>query len=285
MTEPARHTGDIPVNQAVILSEEQSNPAPGGATLRTSVCDNKYVLQIKRISSHSNPVVLRVFTKDADDEGFSAVINSFSFNTISTSSFTTVLLYDEDSNEICFDADDNIAFIQPFYFSEEIEFDVRLYNVSGSLPTTSENIFWDDGERYYYSLYPAASGSCENQNPDYCCDYNFEAQSVASSIGDMQFAFVWDGGGGVYTLSVPPTDSDSHNSTNCGPILVSWKPEDDHVTSNGYGALEFDCDNAEYEWIIGDTYGYHGVLLDPNGRMCFLEYCLADINFLHAYLG
>ncbi len=222
MTEPARHTGDIPDIQAIVLTPEESNPTPGTATLRFSVCDNKYVLQIKRISSHSNPVVLRVFTKDADDEGFSAVINSFSFNTISTSSFTTVLLYDEDSNEICFESTDNIAFIQPFYFSEEIEFQARLYNVSGSLPTTAETILWEESERYYYSLYPAASGSCENQNPDYCCDYNFEAQSVASSIGDMQFAFVWDGGGGVYTLSVPPTDSDSHNSTNCGPILVSW---------------------------------------------------------------
>lgn len=269
MTEPARHTGGIPDIQAVVLSPEESNPKPGGATLR-GTCDNDYVLQIRRISSHTGPIALRVFTKDADDEGYSAVINVMNLNAISGSIWVTVLLYDEDNNEICFSADDNMGFIQPFDFDEDIEFEVRLYNVSGTTNTTPETILWDAMDKFYYTMYSVSSGNPINMNPDHCCDYNLEAQSVASSVGEMRIVFAWDGGA-TYDLSVPPTETDSHNSTNCGPILSSWL-EEDHVTANGYGALEFTCDNTEYSWTIGDVDDIHGVLLDPDGRMCELEY-------------
>ncbi|MCF8239595.1 MAG: hypothetical protein K9I85_15640 [Saprospiraceae bacterium] len=214
MTEPARRPSGIPDNQAIILSPEESNPKPGGATLR-GTCDKDYVLQIRRISSHTGPIALRVFTKDADDEGNSAVINAMNLNAISNSIWVTVLLYDEDNNEICFDEDDDLAFIQPFDFDEDIEFEVRLNNVSGTTNTTPETILWDAMDKFYYTMYLVSSGDCINQNPDHCCAYYLEAQSVASSVGDMQFVFVCDAGGGVFTLSVPPTDSDSHNSTNC----------------------------------------------------------------------
>ncbi len=269
MTEPARHPSGIPDNQAIILSPEESNPKPGGATLRGN-CDNDYVLQIRRISSHTGPIALRVFTKDADDEGYSAVINVMNLNAISNSIWVTVLLYDEDNNEICFDEDDDLAFIQPFDFDEDIEFEVRLYNVSGTTNTTPETILWEASERYYYTMYPVASGNCINNNPDYCCDYSFGAQSVASSIGEMRFVFAWDSGA-TYDLPVPPNNSDTHSSTNCGAILVSWM-DDDHNTGNGAGDLEFDCDNTDYFWQIGDTQDTHGILLDPNGRMCRIEF-------------
>ncbi len=270
MTEPARHTGEIPVIQAVILSEEQSNPVPGGATLR-GTCDLDYVLQIRRISTHTGSITLRVFTKDADDAGYSSVVNTMDLNAISNSIWVTVLLYDESNNEICFDAGDNMGFLQPYDFDEDIEFEVRLYNVSGTTNTTPETILWDAYDEFYYTMYPVASGNPTNLNPDYCCDYNIEAQSVTSSVGDMRFVFVWDGSGGLYTLSDPPTDSDSHNSTNCGPIISSWNAVN-HVTGNGMGELEFTCDNTIYDWIIGDGGDIHGVLIDPDGRMCELEY-------------
>lgn len=270
MNEPARQTGGIPELQAVILSPEESNPTPGSANLRGD-CDNDYVLQIRRISTLTpQNVPLRIFTKDADDEGYSAVINTVNLNAISNSIWVTVLLYDEGTNEICFDEDDDLAFIQPFYFDEDVEFEVRLYNVSGTTNTTPETILWDAFDRFYYTMYPVASGNCMNNNPDYCCEYYFEANSVASSIGEMRFVFAWDGGT-TYDLAVPPTDDGDHNSSNCGPILVSWM-DDDHATGEGAGNLEFECDQTTYQWQIGDTESTHGVLIDPDGRMCRIEY-------------
>lgn len=269
MSRPSWISGDIPEMQAVILSPEQSYREPGGATLRGD-CDNEYVLQIRRISTLTPPTVpLRIFSKDADDFGFSAVINNVNLNAISSSIWVTVLLYDEDNNEICFDATDNLGFLQPLYFAEDVEFEVRLYNVSGNTNTTPETILWDANQNFYYTMYPVASGDCVNMNPAACCEFYMEAQSVSSSEGTMRFVYPWDVA--VFDFTVPPTDSDTYNATNCGPILCTWKAED-HVTENGYGELEFTCDNTVYDWFIGDVGEIHGVLLDPDGRRCFLQY-------------
>ncbi len=241
----------------------------GMASLRTSVCDNQYVLQIKRISSHSGNIPLRVFTKDGDDEGWSAVVSQIPFHTLD-STWNTVLLYDEDDMEICFLSTDNVAFVQPFCFSEDIEFQVRFFNVSGSLTTSAETILWEEEERYYYTMYPVTSGDCSNQNPDYCCDYYFEADiSGTGTEGIMKFLFGWDNTS--YDLEVPPSNDEDHDATNCGPILSSWWAED-HVSTNGVGYLEFDCDQTSYSWTIGDIDDVHGVLMDPDGRMCKLTY-------------
>lgn len=269
MSSPTRISGDIPDIQAVILSPEESYREPGGAILRGS-CDLDYVLQIRRISTLTpSTVPLRIFSKDADDEEFSAVINTVNLNAISNSIWVTVLLYDEDNNEICFNATDNLGFLQPYYFAEDVEFEVRLYNVSGTTNTTPETILWDANQNFYYTMYPAASGNCVNMNPSACCDFNMEAQSVASSVGTMRFVYPWDVTFFVY--SVPPTGSGNYNATNCGAILSTWKAAN-HMTGNGFGQVEFTCDTTAYSWTIGDVDDIHGVLLDPNGRKCELEH-------------
>jgi hypothetical protein len=270
MSRPTWISGDIPEMQAVILSPEESNRGPGIASLRSSVCDNKYVLQIRRISTNTEQIPMRVFTKDADDEGFSAVYNIFYLNTISTVSFNTILLFDEDMNEICFDSTDNIAFLQPFYFAEDIEFEVRWFNVSGSLPTTPETILWEESERYYFTMYPLASGECINMNPDYCCDYFFEANEVGSSVGGtMAYRSIWDND--WILLDVPPQDTASYTSNRCGPIGVSWDTAD-HLNTEGGGSANFECDDTEYNWQISNSQTIHGVIFDPEGRLCYITY-------------
>jgi len=86
----------------------------------------------------------------------------------------------------------------------------------------------------------------------------------------MRIQFYWDGLGGIFDFNVPPADGDEHESTFCGAIMSIWWAEN-HVAMNGYGELEFDCDATKYEWIIGNYNGWHGILLDPDGRFCKLE--------------
>jgi hypothetical protein len=269
MPEPARRIGGIPEYQAVMLSPEDSYPTPGSVSLRSSTCTNKYVLQIKRISNYAVQFPLRVFTKDADDEGFSAVYNTIQYHTIPTDTFATFLLYDG-TEEICFDSTDNIAFLQPFYFGEDIEFEVRLHNVSGNMSTTPETILWEATERYYFTLYPIASGSCQNPMPDYCCEYFLSANEVATTNGGtMWFRSIWDND--WIDLVVPPEDTDYYTSERCGPIGVSWETAD-HLNTQGVGSANFECDDTPIDWIISNGGLYHGVIFAPDGRHCFLTY-------------
>jgi len=162
-----------PIGGVEVLPPGAWDSPEGMATLRTSVCDQSYVLQVRRISSHSGSFNIRVFTKDGDNYGWSSVISQIPFHTLPDNAFSTLLLYDEDNVEICFLSTDNIAFLQPRFFDEDIEFEVRFYNVSSNLNTTPETILWEEPDRYYYSLYPSSSGTCQNFMPEYCCDYKF----------------------------------------------------------------------------------------------------------------
>jgi hypothetical protein len=260
-----------PVGRAEVLPPGIWDTPEGAARLRTSVCDQQYVLQIRPISSNSGSFTIRVFTKDGDNYGWSAVAISIPFHTLPDTAFSTLLLYDEDNVEICYLSTDNIAFLQPRFFGEDIEFEVRFYNVSSNLNTTPQTILWEEPNRYYYSLYPSASGTCQNYMPSYCCDYKFLTDAVGTiDEGIMRVQFYWDGQGGIFDFNVPPADGDEHESTFCGAILSSWWAEN-HLSMNGYGDLEFDCDNTTYDWIIGNYNGWHGILLDPDGRFCKLE--------------
>jgi hypothetical protein len=261
-----------PIGRAEVLPPGTWDSPEGIAKLRTSVCDQQYVLQIKPISSNSGSFTIRVFSKDGDNYGWSSVITSIPFHTLPDTAFSTLLLYDEDSVEICFLSTDNIAFLQPRFFDEDIEFEVRFYNVSSSLNTTPQTILWEEPDRYCYSLYPSASGTCQNFMPAYCCDYKFLVDGYNSvDEGTMRIQFYWDGSGGVFDFGVPPADGDEHESTYCGAILSSWWAEN-HVTMNGYGELTFECDTTAYDWFIGNISEFHGILLEPDGRFCKLEY-------------
>jgi hypothetical protein len=269
MAEPARRISGIPEYQAVMLSPEDSYPAPGVVSLRSSTCTNKYVLQIKRISNYTVQFPLRVFTKDADDEGFSAVYNTIQYHTIPTDTFATFLLFDG-TDEICFDSTDNIAFLQPFYFGEDIEFEVRLFNASSNTATNAQTIEWLQGERYYFTMYPDWSGNCDNLMPAYCCEYFLSANEVATTNGGtMWFRSIWDND--WIDLVVPPEDTDFYTSERCGPIGVSWETAD-HLNKQGSGSANFECDNTLISWIISNGGLNHGVIFAPDGRYCFLTY-------------
>lgn len=259
-----------PIGRVVIIPHDEMLTKEGMASLRNSVCDQNYVLQIKPITQHAGIVPLRVFSKDGSNAGWSTAITTIPYHTIDTV-WSTILIYDADDLEVCFSSTNNVAFIQPFFFAEDIEFQVRFFNVSGSANTSPETILWEQGERYYFTMYPAASGDCSNQNPQYCCDYDFSADIYGSSSfdGTMRFFFAWDNTG--YDLEVPPEDFGDHEATNCGANLVSWYA-DNHVTTNGEGSCIFNCDNTSYLFIIGDEDEVHGVLIDPDGRMCKLTY-------------
>jgi hypothetical protein len=258
-----------PVGRAEVLPPGIWDTPEGAANLRTSVCDLHYVLQIKRISTHQGNVELRVNTKDGDDYGWSSVMTQIPFLTIPTTAWSTVLLFDEDDVEICFNSTDNVAFVQSFFFADTIAFEVRFYNVSSSIATTPETVLWPESDRVYYTMYPAASGDCDNLSPSSCDDYNMEADIVGSNLqqGTMQFGYLWDAT--TYSFTVPPPGSNSHNATNNGPIIIRWWAED-HVNTSGRADLEFDCSTTLYQSGIGGYLGYHGILIDPNGRMCHL---------------
>jgi hypothetical protein len=260
-----------PVGRAEVLQPGIWDTPEGAARLRTSVCDLHYDLQIKRISTHQGNVVLRVNTKDGDDYGWSAVMTQIPFHTIPTTAWSTVLLFDEDDVEICFNSTDNVAFVQGLFFDEDVEFEVRFYNVSSSIATTPETVLWPEPDRVYYTLYPEASGDCSNLNPSYCDDFNMEADIVGSNLqeGAMQFGYLWDAT--TYSFTVPPPGSNSHNATYNGPIIIRWWAED-HVNTSGEGYLIFDCDNSQYFFEIGNADDVHGVLIDPDGRRCKLTY-------------
>jgi len=261
-----------PIGQVVIIPHDELFTEEGMASLRNSLCDQNYVLQIKPISQHAGSVPLRVFSKDGNNTGWSTAISQIAFHTLDTV-WNTILLYDVDTVEICFTSTNNVAFIQPLQFSEEIEFQVRFYNVSGSIPTAAETILWEVNELEYYTMYPAASGNCSNLNPQYCCDYDFSADLPGSGTaeGVMEFRFAWDGGAGVFQLDVPPLNSNEYEPTYCGPILISWYT-DNHATTEGEGTFEFNCDNTEYDFKISENANVHGLLMDPDGRMCKLTY-------------
>jgi hypothetical protein len=184
--------------------------------------------------------------------------------------FNTILLYDG-TTEICFLSTDNCAFSQPFAFSQDIEFEVRWYKVSQSTGTTPETILWEMGERYYYTMYPDDPGDCTTLNPDYCCEYKFIANIIGSGSysGTMRYFSSWDND--IIDLFPPPQDVAFYESDNCGPIGVMWNTTD-HENDGGAGEAIFDCDETPYEWEISESNGVHGVIFDPNGRMCRLRY-------------
>ncbi len=259
----------IEVNQALILKPNDLLSGSLTALMMNSLCEGAYVLQLRRISSVTGAVSIQTFTKDSDDTGHSAVVNTIDFNSLSTVTWNSVLLF-AGNDEICFLSTDNIGFIQPEDQNQDIEFEVRWYNVSGNMATTPETIEWEYPDRYYFSMYPDDPNDCENLNPAFCCEYEFTANIVGSSVTSaMQFYSPWDNDG--VTLVVPPQDDALFESENCGPILIRWNTAD-HEGTAGEGEAIFQCDNTPYEWEISAGAGVHGVLLAPDGRRCVLRY-------------
>jgi hypothetical protein len=260
----------IEVNQAVLINPEDNSSGSPSALMMNSLCEGQYVLQMKRLINVTGAVNIRVFTKDYNDSGFSAVVNTIDYSSLSTSSFTTVLLFDG-LNEICFLSTDNIAFIQPFAFGQDIEFEVRWHNVSGGLNTTPETIDWQSPNKYYYSMYPDDAGDCENLNPNFCCEYKLIANIVGSGSysGTMRYFSSWDND--IIDLFPPPEDVDFYVSDNCGPIGAMWNTTD-HENDGGEGEAVFECDETRYIWEISESSSVHGVIFDPNGRLCRIKY-------------
>jgi hypothetical protein len=262
----------IEVNQAVILKPNDLSSGSPAALMMSSLCEGSYVLQIKRISqiSGTDPINIRVFTKDVGSDGWSAVVNNIAFHTLSDTDFTSVLLFDG-MDEICFLSTDNCAFIQPLGQNQDIVFEVRWFNVSGGLPTSPETVEWEYPNRYYFTMYPDDPNDCENLNPEYCCEYEFKATHAGTSTqaSTMRFFSPWDND--FEDLNVPPKDSVFFESEYCGPIGVTWYTTD-HETIGGSGTAIFECDDTEYIWIISEAAERHGVIFDPDGRLCRLRY-------------